>query len=157
MSVGSAMDSPIGGLGSVAGTASSAWGGAQSGMQGYGPTNAGGYLGSVGDSRSFSALSPRSTAYMKAGSPGRYGDWVAAGGGAGGGGGGGGQQDLMQMLARMFQQQQQQSPDYSQLFMSPVQLDSPITIESSPQTLAMDTTKPTLANTPRFYSTGGYF
>jgi hypothetical protein len=156
--MGGASRAPIGGLGQVPGTAAYGWGGAQSGMQGYAPTYGGGYLGNVGDSRTFSALSPSSQAYMQAGSPGSYASWLQGGGAGGGGGGGGGGMprglSLEEMLAMMFQQQQQKRPDYSALFMSPqIQLEGPATM--TPQAQPGSSGRPRFTNTPQ-YDFGGY-
>ena len=143
--MGQASSAPIGGLGQVPGTSMYSLGGVMGGS----PTYGGGYIGSVGDSRTFSALSPRSQAYMQQGSPGSYASWLQGGAGGGGGAPGGGASQgsggavgtpssLQNILAMLFAQHQpQQRPDYSQLFMgSGVNLESPMTMVSqAPQQL----------------------
>jgi hypothetical protein len=153
--MGQASRAPIGGLGGVPGTAMYGLGGGMGGAATYG----GGYLGNVGDSRTFSALSPRSQAYMQAGSPGSYASWLQGGGGApqgGDGGFGSAPMSIQDALAMMFSPQPQSRPDYSQLFQSPsVQLEGPMMASQQPQAAA--TGQPTLTNRPQFYDTGGYF
>lgn len=148
-SFGSAMNAPIGGLGGVPGTSAYAgWGGGAAGL----PTYGGGYIGSVGDSRTFSALNPRSQAYMQAGSPDSYATWLQRGGGMQGGG----QQDqLQQLLSTLFQQQQQQPrrPDYSQLFAnSQVNLEGPM-MSAPPQ---LQSGYNTFSNKPSFGNINPY-
>jgi hypothetical protein len=144
-SMGSAMSAPIGGLGNVGGTASSGWGGATA------PTYGGGYLGNVGDSRTFAGLSPRSQAYMQAGSPGGYASWLQQQRQGGGGAPGAAPPEMTMedMLASMFVQQQRQRPDYSQLF-----APSPMTLEG-PSMMAGPTEQP-FRNKPSFGNINPY-
>jgi hypothetical protein len=119
------MDVPIGQLGAYAGR-----GGDLSGsLAGFGQsmsapiggyTNPGGYLGTVGDSRTFSALSPRAQSYMQAGSPGNYGAFVDAANQRGMGmtsnSGFGNQGGMPDWVQRLFEMLQQQRTDYSKMF-----------------------------------------
>jgi hypothetical protein len=144
--MGSAMNAPIGGLGMVPGTAMYSRGGGLGGS----PTYGGGYIGNVGDSRTFSALSPLSQEYMRAGSPGNnYARWLQGGGGGAVPGvapGVAGGDALQQMLAMMFAQQQRRA-DYSQLFTG--------TLES-PGMSAPTQPTPAFSNRPSFGNINPY-
>jgi hypothetical protein len=142
--MGRASSAPIGGLGQVAGTASSGWGGATA------PTYGGGYTGRVGDSRTFAGLSPQSQAYMQAGSPGSYYNYLHGGAGTGGGEGPQNMATWQDMLGAMFMPQQSQQPrDYSRLF-----ANSQVNLES-PTMMARPTEQP-FANKPSFSNINPY-